>query len=108
MAFDPEKASNLATGAGSALGIVAIIGGFLAKYIFMTKSYGHKVFSTKQATEATYLRKHTDTVEGVEYKGADTLYAPIQDMATIKQLHEEALDESRKWRELAKDWMQRP
>lgn len=111
MAVDPQKTLDWLAVIGE------IVGGMVAfftatwaslKYVLVTKSYGHKVFATKEATEAVYLRKHTDTINGVEYKGADTMYAPVQDMATIKQLHEEAIDESRKWRELAKDWMQRP
>ncbi len=106
--IDWEKTSYIS-------GVLAFMGGIVAWLVNVPIRFRKKVY-IKEEIDELFLRKHTGIgSRGVEIKGADELYAPIAVaermelmLKTSVEKHEEAIEETRKWQKIAKDWVERP
>ena len=99
MSLDPQKLSDYGTFWGGVAAILGIIGaGF--RFVFITKGYGFATFATKKEVQEKCLK--IAEPDGTRH------YVHVDEWAPMKKLMEDNLEESRKWRSMAKDWMERP
>lgn len=106
--IDWEKTSYIS-------GVLAFMGAIVAWFVNVPIRFRKKVY-IKEEIDDLFLRKHTGIgSQGVEIKGADELYTPIAVaermelmLKTSVEKHEEAIEETRKWQKIAKDWVERP
>lgn len=90
--LDPQKAADYGTWLGGIAAFITAIGAMIA--------WPFRTFETKRAAEAKYLKiVNPDGTRG---------YVHPSEWEPMKKMMEDNLEESRKWRAMAKDWMEHP